>query len=278
MRGGTPLVRPVDPSHIGHMTGPKLPSLFVSHGSPMLALDPGAAGAFWRNLAATLPQPKAILCISAHWYTRGPLVATAAKPETIHDYYGFPEPMYRLFYPAPGAPMLAERALQLLQAAGVVAEPDPRYGLDHGAWVPLRIMYPAAEIPTSQLSIQLARDALWHHRLGAALKALRAEGVLILASGGAVHNLRSLARQGGPAPEWARQFDDWLASALAEGRTNELLDWTRRAPHARDAQPSPDHFLPLFVALGAAGEGARGERIHRGFTLGSLSMAAFRWN
>lgn len=259
------------------MTDTRLPSLFVSHGSPTLALDPGAAGAFWHRLGESLPRPKAILCISAHWNTRAPLVATAARPETIHDFYGFPEPMYRLTYPAPGAPALAERALGLLHAAGIIAEPDARYGLDHGAWVPLRSFYPAADVPVAQLSVQPLRDARWHLRLGAALAPLSDEGVLILASGGATHNLREIDWSGGPPPSWAQEFDEWLASALAAGRTKELLDWEKTAPNARRAHPSPEHFLPLFVGLGAAGEGARGERLYQAFTMGGLSMAAFRF-
>jgi len=254
-----------------------LPSIFVSHGAPTLSLDPGETGAFWQRLAQSLTRPEAVLCVSAHWMTEAPAVSAPQRNETIHDFYGFPEPLYRLAYPAPGAPALAERVVALLGDAGIPVAVDRRRGLDHGAWVPLRLMYPAADIPTAQFSIQLERDALWHYRLGAALAPLRDEGVLILASGGAVHNLRGLARQGGPAPDWARQFDEWLATALAEGREAELLDWTRRAPNSREAQPSPDHFLPLFVALGAAGKGARGERLHQGFTLGSLSMAAFRF-
>lgn len=257
--------------------GTPLPSLFVSHGAPTLALDPGAVGAFWQKLSESLPRPKAILCISAHWYTRGPLVATTAKPETIHDFYGFPEPMYRLTYPAPGAPALAERALHLLHEADIVAEPDPRYGLDHGAWVPLRSFYPAADVPVAQLSVQPLRDARWHLRLGTALAPLRAEGVLILASGGATHNLREMDFSGGPPPAWAKTFDDWLAAVLTEGRTEELLEWQTKAPNAKRAHPSPEHFLPLFVGLGAAGEGARGERLYQGFTMGGLSMAAFRF-
>lgn len=254
-----------------------LPSLFVSHGAPTLALDPGDVGAFWHELAQSLPRPTAILCISAHWNTRSPLVGMAVKPETIYDYYGFPAPMYQLSYPAPGAPELAQRALGLLHGAGIVAEPDPRYGLDHGAWVPLRSFYPAADIPVTQLSVQPQRDAGWHLRLGAALAPLREEGVLILATGGATHNLREMDWSGGPPPRWAKEFDDWLAAVLADGRTQELLDWEASAPNARRAHPSPEHFLPLFVALGAAGAAARGERIYQGFTMGGLSMAAFRF-
>jgi 4,5-DOPA dioxygenase extradiol len=253
-----------------------LPSIFLSHGAPTLSLDPGATGAFWQRLAQDLPRPAAVLCVSAHWMTEEPAASAPRRNTTIHDFYGFPEPLYRMTYPAPGAPDLARRAATLLGAAGISCAIDGERGLDHGAWVPLRIMYPAADIPSIQLSIQPRRDAGWHHRLGAALAPLRGEGVLILASGGAVHNLRTLVREGGvAAADWAVAFDEWLAQALAEGREAELLDWTRRAPHAREAQPTPDHFLPLFVALGAAGPGARGVRLHQGFTLGSLSMAAF---
>ena len=252
-----------------------LPSYFVSHGSPTLALDPGATGAFWDELGRKLPRPDAVLCISAHWMTTVPAVSLAARPETIHDFYGFPPPLYEIRYPAPGAPALAERAAALLAAAGIETARDPERGLDHGAWVPLRSMYANADLPVTQLAIQPRSDAAWHHRLGEALAPLRREGVLVLASGGAVHNLRAVDWRGGTTPGWAREFDDWLAAALAAGDSETLIDWERSAPHARQAHPTEDHFLPLFVALGAAGQGARGTRIHAGFTLGSLSMAAF---
>lgn len=258
------------------MISSDLPSLFISHGAPTVAIEPGQAGAFWHALAQSLPRPDAVLCISAHWMTREPLICSAAEPETIHDYYGFPEPMYRLRYPAPGAPHLAARAIELLSAAGIAAAPEPDYGLDHGAWVPLQSFYPDADVPVAQLSVQPYRDARWHYRLGAALAPLRAENVLVLGSGGATHNLRALDRSGGAPPSWAEEFDAWLAAGLAEGKTEELLDWATTAPHARLAHPSPEHLLPLFVALGAAGPAARGERIYRGFTMGGLSMAAFR--
>jgi 4,5-DOPA dioxygenase extradiol len=260
------------------MSAQRLPTLFLSHGAPTLSLEPGETGSFWQRLASALPRPEAIVCISAHWMTEEPAASAPPRNDTIHDFYGFPAPLYQMRYPAPGAPALAERVVGLLRERAIPVAIDRERGLDHGAWVPLRLMYPEADIPTIQLSIQPYRDATWHHELGAALKPLRHEGVLVLASGGAVHNLRALARAGGPAPDWAVAFDEWLASALGEGREAELLDWTRRAPHAREAQPTPDHLLPLFVALGAAGKGARGERIHQGFTLGSLSMAAFRFD
>jgi 4,5-DOPA dioxygenase extradiol len=258
------------------MSDTTLPSLFVSHGSPMLALDAGETGAAWRRLAEDLPRAKAVLCVSAHWTTAAPAVNAPARNDTIHDFYGFPAPLYQITYPAPGDPALAERVAHLLSGASVATSIDRTRGLDHGAWVPLRVMYPKADVPTVQLSVQPGRDAAWHFRMGEVLAPLRGEGVLILASGGAVHNLREVAWEGGPTPAWAQGFDDWLAGALAEGRTADLIDW-RHAPEARRAQPTDEHFLPLFVALGAAGKGARGERVHHGFTLGSMSMAVFKF-
>ncbi|HVA15775.1 MAG TPA: class III extradiol ring-cleavage dioxygenase [Stellaceae bacterium] len=258
------------------MTQP-LPTLFISHGAPPLALAPGAIGDFWRALAESLPRPSAVLAVSAHWFTDLPLVASTDKPETIHDFYGFPDEFYRIAYPAPGAPELAARAVELMRAAGIPAAADPNYGLDHGAWVPLRSFYPEADVKVAQLSVQPVRDARWHYRIGAALAPLREEGVLILATGGATHNLRELDPRGGAPPQWAEAFDDWLGEALEAGRLEDLLDWQTKAPNARRAHPSPEHFLPLFVALGAAGEAAKAERIHRGFSLGGLSMSAFRF-
>jgi 4,5-DOPA dioxygenase extradiol len=203
-------------------------------------------------------------------------VSGPARNDTIHDFHGFSASLYQITYPAPGDPALAGRVARLLSGAGMTASIDRARGLDHGAWVPLRLMYPKADVPVIQLSVQPGRDAAWHYRIGETLEPLRAEGVLILGSGGAVHNLREVAWEGGPAPAWAQGFDEWLAAAIAEGRAADLLDW-RRAPHARQAQPTDEHFLPLFVALGAAGKGARGERLHQGLTLGSMSMAAFKF-
>lgn len=259
------------------MTAPALPSIFVSHGAPTLALDPGETGAFWERLARELPRPAAVVAVSAHWTSAAPMVSAAPRPETIHDFYGFPEPLYRIFYPAPGAVGLAERVQGLLAGAGIACAVDPGRGLDHGAWVPLRSMYPEADVPVIELAVQPRQDARWHCALGAALAPLRQENILILGSGGAVHNLREVAWEGGAAPGWARDFDEWLATALAEGQEAALLDWRRQAPQPMRAHPTPEHFLPLFVAWGAAGPGARGQRLHRGFTLGSLSMAAYRF-
>ncbi|MEK7245847.1 MAG: class III extradiol ring-cleavage dioxygenase, partial [Pseudomonadota bacterium] len=198
--------------------------------------------------------------------------------ETIHDFHGFPEELYSLRYPAPGAPDLAGRAVELLSAAGFSAATDATRGLDHGAWIPLMLAYPNADVPVAQLSIQPDLGPAHHLAMGRALAPLRREGALVLGSGGAVHNLSELnwGRHGDP-PAWARAFDNWLAATLAAGDSAQLADWRARAPNAAQAHPRDEHFLPLLVAFGAAGIGARGTRLHTGFAHGTLSMAAFRF-
>jgi len=253
------------------------PTIFVSHGSPMLAVEPGATGEFWHKLGHELPRPQSVLAVSAHWTTREPTVNAAPTNDTIHDFYGFPEALYRIRYDAPGAPALADRVVSLLEAASIPVRVDAARGLDHGAWVPLQNMYPEADLPVAQLSVQPHRDARWHVQLGAALRPLKDEGVLVLATGGAVHNLREMARDGGPTPSWAKTFDEWLAATLAKGDESAFLDWETAAPEAQRAQPTPEHFLPIFVAYGAAGAHPKTTRINHGFTLGSMSMAAFEF-
>ncbi len=254
-----------------------IPAMFVSHGAPTLPLDDVPARDFLQGLAATLPRPKAILIASAHWETAAPAVSLAATPETIHDFYGFPRELYEMRYPAPGAPAAAGRAKDLLEAAGFAVAADAGQGLDHGAWVPLMLAWPAADIPAAQISIQPQLGPAHHIALGRALAPLRDEGILVLGSGGAVHNLRALDWQGGAGQgaEWARAFDDWLADALASGDDAALADYRNRAPNARMAHPRDEHLMPVFVAYGAGGIGAKGRRIHSSFTHGALSLAAF---
>jgi 4,5-DOPA dioxygenase extradiol len=255
----------------------KLPTIFLSHGSPMLALDAGEAGQFWQKLGRELPRPDAVLAVSAHWTTEQPRVSATVANSTIYDFYGFPAPLYQIAYPAPGAPDLAKRVTQLLTAAKIPVDVDPARGLDHGAWVPLRNMYPLANMKVAQLSVQPHRDASWHVALGRALAPLAAENVLVLATGGAVHNLREMAPEGSPAPAWAANFDRWLADTLAKGDEASFIDWVHQAPEPMRAQPTPEHFLPIFVAYGAAGEKPKSQQLFKGFTLGSMSMAAYRF-
>lgn len=254
------------------------PPLFVSHGAPTMILEDVPARAFLSGLGKDIARPRAIVAVSAHWETEAPQVSAAKRPETIHDFYGFPEALYRLKYPAAGAPDVAATIVQHLNSAGFAAKADPERGLDHGAWAPLLLMYPEADIPVLQLSIQPQRDPAHHVAVGRALAPLRDDGVLVLASGSATHNLRALDWQGrsGP-PGWARDFDDWLARAIATGDEESLVNYRASAPHAVQAHPRDEHLLPLFVAYGAAGEGAKGLRLHNSFTHGGLSMAAYRF-
>jgi 4,5-DOPA dioxygenase extradiol len=249
-----------------------MPTVFVSHGAPTLILGDSPARAFLASLGKQLPRPRAIVAVSAHWDTDVPAVSLARQPETIHDFYGFPDALYRLRYAAPGAPELAERVAKLTGAAH-----DAHRGLDHGAWVPAMLGWPEADISIFQLSVQPDRSPAHHIALGRKLAALRDEDILVMGSGSATHNLRALVRGGGDSePEpWAQEFDDWLAKTVEKGDEAALADYRTQAPGAVESHPTDEHFLPLHVAYGAAGEGARGRALHRSFTLGNLSMASY---
>ena len=219
----------------------------------MTALGGDALSQVWAKLAERLVKPTAILMISAHWNTHLPMLGGSAQPETIHDFGGFPAELYALRYPAPGAPELAQHIKQQLSDAGIATGIDAVYGLDHGAWVPLRILFPAADVPVIQLSVQPEFGARHHYALGAALASLADENILIIASGHMTHNLRDYMRP--PAGERpaadTRAFREWVHTRLMSFSNEALLDW-ERAPGARYAHPTPEHFLPLFVALGAS--------------------------
>jgi 4,5-DOPA dioxygenase extradiol len=253
------------------------PSIFLSHGAPTLALSASAAASFLATLPDLLPErPSAVLVASAHWETPRPSLSSTPRNTTIHDFGGFPAPLYELRYDAPGAPALADRASGLLREAGLSPELDRERGLDHGAWVPLRRAWPAADLPVLQLSLQTALGPEHHLRLGQALAPLRREGVLILGSGGLTHNLGAFRGQAedAPEPDWVSAFADWTSAALLEGRTEDLLAYRRLAPEAAHNHPSAEHVLPLFVALGAGGDGPA-RRLHRSTTYGILRMDAF---
>jgi 4,5-DOPA dioxygenase extradiol len=262
------------------MADTPLPSVFVSHGPPTLVLDDDPARDFLVRLGRELPRPKAILCVSAHWLTETPAVTLSPRPGTIHDFFGFDRSLYEIAYAAPGDPELAQRVAGLVEAAGFACAKDPERGLDHGAWEPLMLMYPEADVPVVQLALMAGADAAAHLRLGAALEPLRHEGVLVLASGTAVHNLAQWRADPAATPAWARAFDDWLAQAVARGDRAAIAGYLSAAPHAAMAHPSEDHFLPLPVAMGAggtngSGPGGGGRALYRGFSYGSLSLAAF---
>ncbi|MDR5855532.1 class III extradiol ring-cleavage dioxygenase [Caballeronia sp. LZ062] len=233
----------------------RLPTVFISHGAPTLPIDPAMPSAEFGTLAATLPRPRAILMLSAHWGTAQPVASIAARPDTIHDFYGFPPALYELRYPAPGAPDVAERAAVLLRARGV-ASATAVHGLDHGAWVPLLLMFPDADVPVAQLSIQPRLDAEHHFRVGRALRDLRDDGVMIVGSGQITHNLRmaDFAARPHDADPRVAEFTDWFEARLAARDTDALLDYRARAPHAALMHPTDEHLLPVFGALGAAAD------------------------
>jgi 4,5-DOPA dioxygenase extradiol len=260
-----------------------LPTLYVSHGSPMTALEEGATTAFWRRLGpaidATFGRPKAVLAISGHSLTREPVLLAAAQHTTVHDFYGFPEPLYALRYDAPGAPGLAREVAGLLRAAGINAHLSPEGGLDHGIWTPLRSLYPDADIPV----LPLAWPPNWAPEklfaLGRALAPLTAQGVLVMGTGAITHNLRLFAGgRGDPAqPEQAEcaAFRQWMVDTTAAADWAALNDYRRQAPHAALMHPTDEHLLPLHVAAGAAGDDAPGRRLFAEVQWGHLGMDAF---
>jgi 4,5-DOPA dioxygenase extradiol len=254
-----------------------LPSLFISHGSPMLALEPSPARDFLSGLGASLPRPKAIVVASAHWETVHPRLSAMPVNDTIHDFHGFPPALYAIRYPAPGNAALAQRIAALLAAAGLDATLDPARGLDHGAWVPLSLMYPAHDIPVLQVSLQPQFGAAHHLRLGHALAELATNDVLVIGSGSFTHNLRRLRRvePDAPPPPDVVAFVDWMHAALQQNRIDDLLAWRTDAPYAEAQHPTDEHLLPLFVALGAAGDGVRATRLHASTTYGALRMDAY---
>ncbi len=257
-----------------------LPSLFLSHGAPTLPLTDAPARTFLSQLGATLERPRAILVISAHWETAQPTVSAVERNETIHDFGGFPRALYDMRYPAPGSPAVAARVAELLGAAGLACKTDRSRGLDHGAWVPLLLMIPQANIPVLQLSVQPHLGPEHHLRVGRALAPLRQEGVLIIGSGSFTHDLSEFRGHGpnDPAPAWVNSFADWMDNALTTGKTAELLDYRRQAPFATKNHPTEEHLLPLYAALGAAGEGGQAERLHASSTYSVLRMDVYAFH
>ncbi|MBE2259795.1 MAG: dioxygenase [Candidatus Accumulibacter sp.] len=260
------------------MINTTFPALFVAHGAPTMVLDPGAAGAAQVRAAADLPRPRAIVVVSAHWQSAAPTVGVAPELDTMHDFHGFPPALYDVRYPARSDPAVAEQLRHLLRDDGFDVHVDRSRGLDHGAWTPLCLMYPAADIPLVPLSLLGDSGPEEHFRIGRALAPLLADGVLLLASGNITHNLadwRHSPAASGQESLYAGEFAEWMAQRIAAGDRAALVDYRRQAPHAARAHPSEEHLLPLFVALAAAGDGYRPHRLYAGIEAGVLAMDSY---
>jgi 4,5-DOPA dioxygenase extradiol len=254
------------------------PSLFISHGAPTFALQPGRLGANLRALASRIPDVRAVLMVSAHWQSRGARVMTTAAPATVHDFGGFAAELYRLEYPAPGAPDAALRAAGLLAAQGFVVSEDTERGLDHGVWVPMLHLFPDAQVPVFQVSMPYDLNTVEAWRLGRTLGPLRDSGILIVGSGSLTHNLYEVRQNGSNGEPYAREFADWVRDAVLTHDTDRLIRYRREAPHAERAHPTEEHYLPLLVALGASTAGDETPEVIEGdMTYGVLSMESYAW-
>lgn len=255
----------------------KAPVLFISHGAPTFAIEPGILGPKLNVLGSQLSAVKAVLVVSPHWQTRGVRVSIDATPETIHDFGGFPTKLYDLGYPAPGAPDVAAQAVQLLLDAGFTTATDKGRGLDHGAWVPLMHLLPQAQVPVFQVSMPYDLTAAQAVELGRTLAPLRAHGVLILASGSMTHNLGEFRSGVAAGDRYVQEFANWVITAVRANAVHAVVHYRAEAPHAVRAHPSEEHFLPLLIAMGAQDIDEQATLIEGGIEHGMLSMDSFAW-
>jgi 4,5-DOPA dioxygenase extradiol len=264
------------------VTGNRMPSVFISHGSPMTAIQDAPARRFLLEFGKSLPRPRAILIMTAHFEATFPVFTTDAAPEMIYDFGGFPQPLYDIVWPAPGALDVAQRAAELLSNAGVKCGLVSQRGFDHGTWVPLHLMYPDADIPVCQMSVLQEQGAAAHIDLGRQLAPLRDEGIMIIGSGTVTHNLRALAMSGrildAPVQPWAQEFAEWIADKIGQGDMDAMAAYRETAPYAQENHPTDEHFLPLSFAMGAGIDDsghARGKRVHASIEYGMQSMDAY---
>lgn len=255
----------------------KAPVLFLSHGAPTFALEPGLLGPQLTALGQRLSGVKAVLVVSPHWQTGGVRVMSSATPKTVHDFGGFSAPLYELNYPAAGQPQVAAEAAKLLADAGFPVAFDAQRGLDHGAWVPLMHLLPDASLPVFQVSMPLALTTAEALRMGQVLAPLRAQGVLILGSGSMTHNLYEIDRSGNSEAPYALEFSNWIRAAVTANDLASVVNYRQAAPHADRAHPTEEHFLPLLVALGAHDDNEAAQLIDGGITYGVLSMDSYVW-
>ena len=250
----------------------KMPVLFVGHGSPMNAIEENAYTRGWQEIAAKIPKPAAILAISAHWYTDGSRLADSAKPRTIYDMYGFPDELYQVKYSAPGAPELARETQKMINRD---VQMDNTWGIDHGAWSVLRRMYPAADVPVYQLSVDRRADAETHFRLGHEIDHLREKGVLIFGSGNVVHNLAKISWSMAGGYLWADEFDSYIKKQITEREFANVINYRSAGKSAELAFFTPEHFYPLLYVLGAARPNDKLTVFNDSCTLGSISMTGY---
>jgi 4,5-DOPA dioxygenase extradiol len=254
------------------MKAKRAPAIFIGHGSPMNAIEDNSFTKAWKSLAAELPRPEAILVVSAHWYTEGTRISDADRPKMVYDMYGFPEELYAVKYPAPGSPGMARAAKSLISRS---VETDDGWGLDHGAWSVLKRMYPEADIPAFQLSVDMDADAETHFRIGVEIGALREKGVMILGSGNVVHNLARVSWEMEGGFSWAVDFDGYVKEKIGERRYRDVVDYASAGPSSRLAFTTPDHFYPLLYALGASREDDALTVVNDACVMGSLSMTCY---
>lgn len=250
-------------------------TLFISHGSPTFAMEPGKLGPLLVQAGQSLPRPNAIVVVSPHWITQDVRVTTSPAPKTIHDFGGFPQALYEIIYPAPGAPEVAQHVIDLLSAAGLTVHADIMRGLDHGAWVPLTYLYPDASVPVIQVSMPNRLDSQSAYTFGQALAPLRDQGILIVASGSMTHNLYEFRARTTEEATYAREFSDWIKDTVTSQNHARLIQTLDIAPHALRAHPTVEHFLPLLVAAGAAGKEADVTLLDGGIEHGVLSMDSY---
>jgi 4,5-DOPA dioxygenase extradiol len=256
----------------------KMPVLFVGHGSPMYAIEENEFVSEWRKLGASIPKPKAILCISAHWETKGTFVTAALKPPTIHDFGGFPRELYAVQYPAPGSPELAQKTKEIITTTPVGL--DVSWGLDHGAWSVVRNIYPEADIPIIEMSLDYTKGPKFHYELAKELSILRSKGILIIGSGNIVHNLRLVAWDRMNEPDfgfdWAIQANDQIKLHILNHQHKSLIDYAALGREVSMAIPSPDHYLPLLYALALQGENEKLKFFNDKAVMGSLTMTSLK--
>lgn len=249
----------------------RMPLLFVGHGNPMYAISENKYKAAWEAMGKTLPRPKAVLCISAHWLTNGTSVAVTAQPKTIHDFGGFPQELFNVQYPAPGAPDYAKMAASAIQSVKV--HEDVEWGLDHGAWSVLRNMYPNADVPVFQMSIDYGKSPRYHFNLAKELAVLRNKGVLIISSGNVVHNLGMIQWDGNSQPyDWAIEFDELVKKSIVDDHPDPLIEYQKLGKIATMAHPTNDHYLPLMYTLGLRDAKDQFSFFNDTLDMGSLSM------